>query len=281
MPGSVDGTSRVTDLYLDLLKACLTRSWMEERYRPIPPGRGVRRAVLSAAQRVLGIRGLELVHQYQPGEQVPEEGSLTQPPTAETMIGRKRLDNIQFCVDDVIEGGVPGDLLEAGVWRGGAVIFMRALLEARGDQHRLVWAADSFEGLPRPSDEYQADAGDNHWKASQLAVSLPEVQANFRRYGLLDDRVRFLQGWFKDTLPTAPVDRLAVLRLDGDMYQSTMDVLTSLYPKLSPGGYLIVDDYGAIEQCRKAVHDYRDDHGITEAIEPVDWTGVYWRRSSS
>lgn len=280
MPGPPDGASRVTDLYLDLLKTCLTRSWMEERYRPIPVGQGMRRAVLSGTQRVLATRGLELVHQYHANEQVPEVGSLTQPPSAETMIGRKRLDNIQLCVDDVIARGVPGDLLEAGVWRGGAVIFMRALLEAHGDEHRLVWAADSFEGLPRPSDEYRADAGDAHWKASQLAVSLPDVQDNFRRYGLLDDRVRFLQGWFKDTLPTAPVERLAVLRLDGDMYQSTTDVLTSLYPKLSPGGYLIVDDYGAIEQCRMAVHDYRDEHGITEPIEPVDWTGVYWKRAT-
>ena len=278
MPGPPAGPSRVTELYLDLLKACLTRSWMEERYRPIPAGQGVRRAALSAVQRLAGTRGLELVHQYRPAEEVPDVGSQTHPPTAETMIGRRRLDNIQHCVDDVIAQGVPGDLLEAGVWRGGAVIFMRALLEARGDGERLVWAADSFRGLPRPSEDYRAVAGDDHWKASELAVSLAEVQANFRLYGLVHDRVRFLEGWFADTLPTAPIERLAVLRLDGDMYQSTMDVLTSLYPKLSPGGYLIVDDYGAIEQCRRAAHDYRDEHGITEPIQTVDWTGVYWKR---
>lgn len=281
MPGPDGGAFRVTELYLELLKACLTRAWMEERYRPLARGQGLRRAALSAAQRLLATRGLELVHQYHPGDEVAEVGSLTQPPAAETMVGRKRLDNIQACVDDVLARGVPGDLLEAGVWRGGAVIFMRALLEARRDRHRLVWAADSFRGLPKPSGAYQADAGDDHWRATELAVSLPEVQANFRRYGLLDDRVRFLEGWFKDTLPTAPVDRLAVLRLDGDMYESTMDVLTHLYPKVSPGGYLIVDDYGAIEQCRTAVHDYRDENGITEPIQPVDWTGVYWRRAST
>ena len=72
--------------------------------------------------------------------------------------------------------------------------------------------------------------------------------------------------------------RLALLRLDGDLYESTMDALVHLYPKLEPGGYLIVDDYGDIPACRQAVHDYRSRHGITEEIEPIDWTGVFWRK---
>jgi hypothetical protein len=197
-----------------------------------------------------------------------------------TMAGFKRLDNVQLCVENALADGVPGDLIETGVWRGGVAILMRAILAVHGVTDRTVWVADSFEGLPPPNPEqYPEDKGDTLYTLDDLRVSLDHVRANFERYGLLDDRVRFLKGWFRDTLPGAPIDALAVLRLDGDMYESTMDALTSLYPKLSPGGYIIVDDYGAIPACRRAVHDYRDAHGITERILPIDWTGVYWRRA--
>ncbi|MDX2032059.1 MAG: TylF/MycF/NovP-related O-methyltransferase [Blastocatellia bacterium] len=198
-----------------------------------------------------------------------------------TMIGLKRMENLRMCVEQALREGVPGDLVETGVWKGGATIFMRAILKAYGDTSRRVWVADSFAGLPPPDAErYPADAGDTHHEyAAQLAISLEQVQANFARFDLLDEQVRFLKGWFRDTLPTAPIDQIAVLRLDGDMYESTMDGLVHLYPKLSPGGFLIVDDYGYIESCRQAVSDYRDRHGITDEILPIDWTGVYWRRA--
>jgi hypothetical protein len=195
------------------------------------------------------------------------------------MIGGKRLNNIQFCIEDVIARNVPGDLIETGVWRGGATILMRGILKAYGITDRRVFAADSFEGLPPPDTaRYPHDAGDQHHQVGALAVSLDEVKANFQRYDLLDEQVCFLKGWFKDTLPSAPIQKLAVARLDGDMYESTLDALTHLYPKLSPGGYLIVDDYGAIPACAAAVHDYRNAHHITEPIIDIDGYGVYWQR---
>jgi hypothetical protein len=202
---------------------------------------------------------------------------------AQTMVGCKRLDNLQFCVESVLADGIAGDLIETGVWRGGSTIFMRAILKAHGVTDRCVWVADSFQGLPRPdAGQYPADVDDPHYQFENLAVSLEQVQANFQRYGLLDDQVRFLKGWFKDTLPIAPVEKLAIIRLDGDMYESTMDGLVNLYPKLSPGGFLIVDDYnnGNVPACKKAVHDYREQHGIREEIHSIDWTGVYWQRLS-
>src|SRR5262249_42248392 len=126
------------------------------------------------------------------------------PPTAHTMIGLKRLDNLQFCVEDVLTRNVPGDLMETGVWRGGACIFLRALLRAHGVRDRRVWVADSFEGLPAPNAEkYPHDAQDLLHTVPYLAVSLEQVQANFERYGLLDEQVCFLKGWFRDTLPQA------------------------------------------------------------------------------
>lgn len=201
-------------------------------------------------------------------------------PIAQTMLGHKRLRNVRWCTEQVLKDRVSGDLIETGVWRGGATILMRAVLKAHEDTQKRVFVADSFQGLPPPDAEnYPADAGDKHHLVDELAVSLEEVKANFEQYDLLDSQVRFLKGWFKDTLPDAPIHSLSVARLDGDMYGSTWDALVNLYPKLSVGGYLIVDDYGAVRGCKQAIEDYREELGITEKIEIIDWTGVYWRRS--
>lgn len=202
------------------------------------------------------------------------------PVRAHTMIGMKRLDNLQFCVESVINDGIKGDLIETGVWRGGACIFMRAILKAYGDTARTVWAADSFAGLPTPNAEvYQADAGDKHHTfVNYLGVSRQEVEENFRSYNLLDAQVRFIEGWFKDTLPDAPIDHLAVLRLDGDMYESTIQALEALYHKLSSGGFVIIDDY-FLGPCRQAVTDFRSNNHISGEIVDIDGMGVYWRKS--
>lgn len=201
------------------------------------------------------------------------------PTYAETMIGLKRLQNIQDCAIDVIQNNVEGDFIETGVWRGGATVFMKAVLEAYGDTTRSVWVADSFAGLPKPSGQYEADKGDKHFNKSSLAISQEQVQMNFAKYGLLDDRVRFLKGWFKDTLPNAPIHKIALLRLDGDMYESTMDALRSLYHKLSPGGYIIIDDWGAVPGCKLAVEEFRKEHNINDPIQQIDWAGVYWQKT--
>lgn len=264
-------------LYLDLLKKCLTRSQFGASYRPVDPHGRLRSIVDRAIVRRLASRGLVLCR---PVPMDPEARATGRdwPLDAETMVGRKRLDNLEECIVDVLRRGVPGDLIETGVWRGGSVIFMRAVLEAYGDPDRQVWVADSFQGLPPPDVEnYPVDAGMDWSEIGFLAVSLDAVKANFARYGLLDDRVRFLPGWFRDTLPTAPVERLSILRLDGDLYESTMVALRSLYPKLSPGGYVIIDDY-AIDNCRKAVEEFRAAEGIRAPIREIDWTGVFWQR---
>lgn len=206
---------------------------------------------------------------------------------AVTMLPRARLDQLQTCIEDVLRREVPGDLLEAGVWRGGATIFMRAVLKAHGVTNRQVWAADSFEGLPEPdAKRFPKEAAVYHGPVmrdafQRLAVNLDTVKANFQRYDLYDEQVRFLPGWFEDTLPQAPIDRLAVLRLDADYYASTLDCLTHLYDRLSPGGYLIVDDYGEDEwtDCRKAVDHFRSTRGITDTMVQVDRRCWYWQRA--
>lgn len=245
------------NLYLDLLKGCLTRllfpdSCVDREFRPT---------------------GQFDVEARRNGQDWPSE--------AVTMIGQKRLDNLQECITSVLSDGVPGDLVETGVWRGGASILMRAALKAYGDHRRLVWVVDSFAGLPKPNPaRYPEDAEDRLWESnSYLGVALETVQANFARYGLLDEQVRFLKGWFADTLPASPIERIAVLRLDGDMFESTMDVLNNLYDKVSTGGYIIVDDYGALANCKAAIDHFRERNRITDPMHEADWTGVYWRRS--
>lgn len=262
-------------LYLDLMKRCLTNSIYLEGESYHESGVMWLKRKLGGFLRLFGLRPARL-RSVDP--QVRAEGS-DWPTLAHTMIGMKRLDALQHCVVDVLERNVPGDLIETGVWRGGASIFMRAALKAYASADRTVWVADSFQGLPPPDPKaYPADRGLHLEQYSQLAVSLEQVQSNFERYGLLDAQVRFLKGWFKDTLPSAPIERLAIVRLDGDLYESTMDALKHLYPKLSVGGYLLVDDYGGIPACKKAVEDYRAANGIDEEIVSVDWTGVYWQR---
>jgi O-methyltransferase len=266
-------------LYLDLLARCLTRDlFLDEEVRNVdlrdwPGGEpdGLRDLLRERRWRVV-----------QPGaDRETRAVGNDWPPHAETMVGLARLANVRDCTATALADGVPGDLVETGVWRGGTAIYLRAVLAALGDHERTVWACDSFEGLPEADAErFPVDVPLRLHEHRQLAVGLDQVKANFERYGLLDDQVRFVPGWFRDTLPKLAVDigPIAVLRLDGDMYESTIDALTHLEPLVSPGGYVIVDDYHGIDACRQAVTDHRAAHGITAEIHDVDWTAVWWRK---
>jgi len=268
-----------TELYLDLMKKALAFTLWPEPPIPIDTFNykltPLKRVLVSLASRFFRAKKLSIASAVTLDQRV--EGKCW-PGYADTMIGLKRLDNLQFCVETVIREGVEGDLIETGVWRGGACILMRAILAAHAIENRKVYVADSFEGLPKPDPEkFPADKGDKLHAQLFLAVSQEEVENNFRKYGLLDECVVFLKGWFKDTLPNAPIEKLAILRLDGDMYGSTMDALANLYPKLSKGGFCIIDDY-ALKGCRAAVDDFRTENGIISEMKVVDWTGRYWRK---
>ncbi|GAA4422389.1 TylF/MycF family methyltransferase [Actinokineospora soli] len=203
------------------------------------------------------------------------------PSVAHTMVGLTRLDNVQECLERVIAEGVPGDFIETGAWRGGVCILARGVFQAYGITDRKVWVADSFEGVPTADgDSHPEDVRlGMHAHNEVLGVDEKAVRNNFERYGLLDGQVEFLAGWFCDTLPAAPIEQLAVLRLDGDLYESTMDALVNLYPKLSVGGYVIVDDY-LVPACRAAIDEFRDREGITDEIHRIDRWSVYWRRGA-
>ena len=273
---------RPEKLYLDLIKKTLSFALWPEPPIPITAFNSLRSLIkrfpVSLVARILKYKKLYLVQERSIPTDQRGAGRIW-PAYADTMIGLKRLDNIQFCLETVIREGVKGDLIETGVWRGGACILMRAVLAAYGIEDRKVFVADSFEGLPKPDPKrFPVDQGDRHHMASYLAVSQEDVENNFKKYNLLDDKVVFLKGWFKDTLPKAPIEKLAILRLDGDMYGSTWDALSNLYPRLSEGGFCIIDDYG-LEGCKRAVDDYRAQHMINTVIKKADLTGcIYWRK---
>jgi O-methyltransferase len=273
----------VRQIYLDLLKRTLSHSLWVERTRPIEAsrmGKGPKREIVRFITSVLRLLKIRLVLDVPVNEEGKREGRIW-PEFAHTMIGSLRLNNLQTCIETIIKDKIPGDLIETGVWRGGASIFMRGVLKAYDVRDKKIWVADSFEGLPKPdAEKYPEDAGSNWYEPEFLAVSLENVKDNFRLYGLLDEQVEFLKGWFKDTLPSAPVKSLSLLRLDGDMYQSTMEGLESLYPKVSSGGFIVVDDYYAVKECQKAVDDFRSKNKISDPLKQTDWSEVSWRRSS-
>jgi len=265
---------RLRDLYLDLLE----RAVMHTLYWP-PDVREDPSRVVDSFMQELAREGVT---------EIPAEDWLTAtekreqgrdwPIYAQTMVGAKRIRNLRESVETILADDVPGDLIEAGCWRGGSSILMRGILRAYGVTDRIVYAADSFEGLPKPDPErFPADARDTGYQAEELKIPLEEVRNNFGRYLLYDDQVRLVEGWFNETLPKLSDRRWALVRLDGDLYESTMDGLVNLYPQLSPGGIVIIDDYGWVN-CREAVEAYRDEHSITEPITEIDWAGAFWRK---
>ena len=260
-----------TRMYIDLLKCCVTNSIYDDDLD-----------LMRGTKMVDPVSGKYLSDKAAPGDDYIKYYGGMWPSRAHTMIGIPRLDNLRYCVETILQEGIAGDLIEAGAWRGGASIFMRGILKAFGVTDRKVWVADSFEGLP-PSDllRYPKESPGKFHLEGELAVSLEQVQRNFARYGLLDDQVCFLKGWFRDTLPTAPVEHLAVMRLDGDLYESTMDGLVNLYAKLSPGGFVIIDDFNAVPCCNDAVDDFRRENGITTELSLISGMGAYWRKDAA
>ena len=201
------------------------------------------------------------------------------PSTALTMVGTRRLHNFRTLIERALQDGIPGDILETGVWRGGACIMARAVLAAHGVTDRRVVLADSFQGLPPGDpDRYPADAGSEFHTFEQLAIPAATVRANFQKFGLLDDQVLLIEGFFEQTMPSLPLDRIAVLRLDGDMYSSTMAVLEGAYDKVSPGGWIIIDDYEVVWPCKQAVTDFLASRNLAPTLEPIDGVGVFFHK---
>jgi O-methyltransferase len=267
-------------LYLKLLKASVRNDLYRRHYYPSRPSPGnlAKVSFLCAKLRVK-YRAHKTTISHAGPLQISSIIESNRP-DAHTLASRAAVDNVQFCVENALAAGIDGDLIETGVYRGGLGILMRGVLKAWGETERKVYCADSWEGLPAPgADIDDAVAHDVLKSIDHFAVSLESVKQTFARYGLLDDQVVFLKGWFAETLPNAAFEKLAVARLDGDYYESTRDAIQSLYPKLQIGGWLIVDDYGLPVGARRAIDEYRHEHSISEPMLKADHQVVYWQKN--
>lgn len=286
----------VTERYLDLIKQSLLNTlYVEceaqllyaiccaavERPMPLATFQAVRndpewRRLIDHNKAVGGT--LQLEGRRSDGRIGPDPSLRNYSEFAHTLVGRKRLDHLQWCVERLLAERIPGDLLEAGVWRGGCCILMRAVLAAHDVRDRKVWLADSFAGLPHSAEPldrgYPMDAS----VLPFLAVTRAEVEQLLQRYGLLDEQVEFIVGMFADSLPDAGLPTLALVRIDADLYLSTRDALQALYPRLASGGFLIIDDYHVLPPCRAAVDEFLQQQPLPIEVQDIDQDAVYFRK---
>lgn len=233
------------------------------------------------------------------GEYAPEPGSPEYPPDFSdqtkaiigtvrqfTMTSPERISALVDAVRYVVKNRIEGAIVECGVWRGGSMMAVAlALLECE-DIGRELYLYDTFEGMTTPgghdcaydgtkaNDQFaqvRQTASDIHW--SRCSASLEEVQHNLLGTGYPPDRIHFIKGPVEQTLPSIIPADIALLRLDTDWYESTRHEMTHLYPRLSPKGVLIIDDYGHWAGARKAIDEYLEHNALPLLLNRVDYTG--------
>ena len=264
--------------YLALLKQAITASiYPESSWMVIRKERsGIMGFLKRSILEILSSRNFILVKKLPFDPEVRLNGE-DWPMFGYSMIGHRRLDNIEYCIRSAVNSGVEGDFVECGVWRGGASIYARAVLDLLGAKERIVWLADSFEGFPVLKEEDKIDP--SLTGLSQAVVQLDDVKKNFAQFGLLGDNVKFLKGWFCDTLQGSPIKKIAVLRLDGDYYSSIMDSLNGLYDRVAHMGYVIVDDFHSFKSCERAVVEFCNARGAKPDFIPIKGgEGVFWQK---
>jgi hypothetical protein len=201
-----------------------------------------------------------------------------------TMTSAERVLALCQAIRYLVEQRVPGDIVECGVWRGGSMMAVLRTLRELGETDRAIWLFDTFEGMSPPSDRdvdhvgftahellrsQRPDDPQSIWCRS----SLPEVRANIARCGYPENRIRFVAGPVEATLERELPERIALLRLDTDWYESTRAELHKLFPRLVAGGVLLIDDYGHWQGCRRAVDEYFRDQSIRMMLHRIDYTG--------
>jgi len=200
-----------------------------------------------------------------------------------TMTSRERMYSVFQAARYIARAGIHGAVVECGVWRGGSSMMAALTFQAEGDRDRRVWLYDTFEGMPEPGAEdfglHGEDAHAEWWRNQRSEINewcyapREEVTANLLGTGLRREQLELVEGKVEDTIPARVPERIALLRLDTDWYESTYHELVHLFPLLSPGGVLILDDYGQWGGVRKAVDQYLDEQGIHLLLSRIDYAG--------
>jgi O-methyltransferase len=211
----------------------------------------------------------------------PADREIISKVAAFTMTSLERRASLLSSVDHIIRHRIQGDIVECGVWRGGSMMAVALALMARGDASRHLYLYDTFEGMSEPTGEDRSVSGES--AQAQLArtprgegvwceAGIDDVRANLASTGYPIERIHFVRGKVEDTIPGTLPQRIALLRLDTDWYESTRHELTHLYPLLSRHGLLIIDDYGHWQGARQAVDEYFADSAEPVFLHRIDYT---------
>jgi O-methyltransferase len=244
---------------------------------------------MRTANRVLHKFGLDLAP-YRPHEHVfPPDFDQTIVETVRsvspyTRTSPERIFALCEAVSYIAAGEVPGDIVECGVWRGGSMMAAARTLSRLGDRGRHLYLFDTFEGMTPPGEQdvsFEGARAADLLEASRKEDSyslwcysrLEEVKRVFDGIDYDGDQIHFVKGRVEETLPEHAPERIALLRLDTDWYESTRHELVHLFPRIVPGGVIIVDDYGHWRGARQAVDEYFQEQGIKLLLNRIDYTG--------
>ncbi|MCX6840501.1 MAG: class I SAM-dependent methyltransferase [Verrucomicrobia bacterium] len=243
------------------------------------------KTLFSIARSISRPLGIELIRypqsEAQPTDLPPDMLKIVQQARPYTLTSLHRLASTQDAVRYVVKNGIQGSLVECGVWRGGNMAVASRTLQLLGDTNRELYLYDTFEGMSEPT-EHDADYGGTS-AAKLLAAEqkgtgvwceagIGDVTQVMKETGYSMDKVHLVKGKVEDTIPTSIPNEIALLRLDTDWYESTLHELVHLYPRLKPGGVLIIDDYGHWRAARQAVDEYFEKNGIRGLLNRVDYT---------
>jgi O-methyltransferase len=229
--------------------------------------------------RTAPLSGAETAPGHQdPGLEAPAFRDLFDRCREATMTSIERMFALYQAVSYVEAAGVPGAVVECGVWRGGSSMLAALTLQQAGSDDRELWLYDTFEGMSEPDERdvsfggeearerYEAEDG---WCASPI----DEVEANMRSTGYPEHRIKLVKGKVEETIPADLPASIAILRLDTDWYESTYHELTHLYPLIADGGVIIVDDYGHWQGTKEAVDEYFAENDVHILLNRIDYTG--------
>jgi O-methyltransferase len=199
-----------------------------------------------------------------------------------TMTGPERIYALCAAIRYLAANAIAGDIVECGVWRGGSMMAAARTLREAGDAGRELHLFDTYEGMPEPTEEDVDFAGVSlldQWRGEHrnrfnrdARAGLAEVRENMRSVGYPMAKIHLIKGMVEDTIPRAAPDRIALLRLDTDYYESTRHEMTHLFPRLVPGGVLIIDDYGHFKGSKQAVDEYLAAHRVPILLQRIDYS---------
>jgi O-methyltransferase len=245
----------------------------------------------SALKRVLSALGYEIVRRAdtQPVETLPADFTSQDRDVINwvqpyTLTSPERIHALIEATRYIVQHRIAGDIVECGVWRGGSMMAVARVLLELGDVSRDLWLFDTFDGMTPPTERdvrfdgitaaeilaiHKKEVPTSYWAYAPLA----EVRQNLARTGYDSNKIHFVQGRVEDTLPEQAPQRISLLRLDTDWYESTYHELRHLFPRLSSGGVLIIDDYGWFKGCRQATDEYIQEHDLRLLLVRIDHPG--------